>query len=121
MSGSPDRLKLAMTPCLALPFCNKVYYIERKNRDLYSLLVRIWRNKIRETYYAQDSNAVGFLVARQRGEINATPLPEDIGLREAREPHVIAVQRMSKTNSFDACKRKGIYLLILFHLSTINN
>jgi len=61
-----------------------------------------------KTHYAQ-SNAVGLLMARQRGEVNATPLPEDIGLREARESHVIFVQRMSKANSFDACKEDAYH------------
>lgn len=58
-------------------------------------------NYVNKTYDAYGE--VGrFLVAWQRGEIDATPLPEDVGPREARESHVIFVQCMSKANSFDA-------------------
>jgi len=58
-------------------------------------------NYVNKTYDAYRKIGRVF-VARQRGEINATPLPEDIGSRKAGEPHVIFVQHMSKANSFDA-------------------
>lgn len=69
----------------------------------FSMMNDSFINYVNKTYDAY--KVVRILVAGQRGEINATPLPEDIGSREAREPHVIFVQCMSKANSFDAWKK----------------
>lgn len=78
-------------------------------------------NYVNKTYDAY-SEAGGVFVVRQRGDVNATPLPEDISSREA-EPHVIFVQRMSKANSFDAWKEsmpkfilsKALLKFVLFY------
>lgn len=71
-------------------------------------------NYVNKTYDAY-SETGRVLIVWQRGDINATPLPEDIGSREA-EPHVIFVQRMSKANSFDAWKEN----LLKFILSKVS-